>query len=249
MSEQTAPGARNTDEQAIDRLLADADLDEAYGIRTELLELRALASSAPQPSAAVRALMVPSTVLPTAVPAPVDTPAPVDELAARRRRKRRAVIAGIAVAVSLAGGATAAAASEGGLQGAFEHFGNVVGTVVSQLTPGAGTPPQNGGPATPSEEQPVYDVTQPAVPGSPDPAPAAPNSTGGTAHGQPQSTPGGAAPKGPWNIQPGNVTIPAPPITPPGIAPSDPAPSGVPVPVPTVPAADVPANPSNPAKP
>ncbi|UVJ39418.1 hypothetical protein [Arthrobacter sp. CJ23] len=261
MSEQTAPGARNTGDagQAIDRLLADAGLDEAYGIRTELLELRALAGSAPAPSAAVRALMVPSAtvpsaVLPTAVPIvviPAPEPAPVDELAARRRRKRHAAITGIAVVVSLAGGVTAAAASEGGLHGAFEHFGAVVGTVVAQLTPGAGNPPQNGGPDSPPQlpaPTPGAGGYGPAtVPGQTNPAPAAPNSADGAAHGKPQPTPGGGAvlrvPKGPWNLQPGNVTIPAPPITPPGIAPSDIAPSGLPVPVPTVP-----ANPSNPAK-
>ncbi len=58
MSEKSA----SFGEQGVDRLLAEAGLDEAYEIRTELLELRALASTRPQPSVAVQALMAPGRV-------------------------------------------------------------------------------------------------------------------------------------------------------------------------------------------
>ena len=280
MSEQLTPRGRH-DQQAIDHLLADAGLTGDADLRTELLELRSLANTAPLPSDAVRALMVSSPAdatqeiaatqqittadgsatssgAPTAVLATVaaesapandlpanDPPAndlPVDELAARRRKKRRTAIAGLAVAVSLAGGATAAVASEGGLPGAFQHLGAAIGSVVSQLNPGSGSAPQPDAPAgTTPEPLPVREEPQqapatvktqptPAPPVSPVPAP------------QPQ--PGGASPhtpKVPSHKEPGNGVIPTPPelpVTPPEIDPSkiDPSklgPSGVPVPVPS----------------
>ena len=56
MSEQFAPRGRR-DQQAIDHLLADSGLSGDDALRTELLELRSLASTAPLPSDAVRALM------------------------------------------------------------------------------------------------------------------------------------------------------------------------------------------------
>ncbi len=124
MSEQFAPRGRR-DQQAIDHLLADSGLSGDDALRTELLELRSLASTAPLPSDAVRALMVSSPVAatqqitatqpitatqqitttegpsassgaPTAVLATVaPEPQPVDELAARRRKKRRTAVAGL----------------------------------------------------------------------------------------------------------------------------------------------------------
>jgi hypothetical protein len=276
MSEQHTPRGRH-DQQAIDFLLADAGLTGDADLRTELLELRSLANTAPLPSAAVRALMVSSPAAatqqitatqrittadgpaasagaPTAVPATVaaesalanDLPAndvPVDELAARRRKKRRTVIAGLAVAVSLAGGATAAVASEGGLPGAFQHLGAAIGSVVSQLNPGSGSAPQPDAPAgTTPEPLPVREEPQQA-PATvvPQPTPAAP---GNPAVPAPVPQPGGASPhtpKAPSHREPGNGVIPTPPglpVTPPEIDPSkiDPSklgPSGVPVPVPS----------------
>ncbi|MFH5879029.1 hypothetical protein [Arthrobacter sp. NA-172] len=179
MSEKSA----SCGEQSVDRLLAEAGLEEAYEIRDELLELRALANSRPRPSAEVQALMAPArvTASPRLAAAPVDDAAlldnaapaheaalideavpaheaaPTDELAARRRKKGRLTFAAVAVAASLAAGGTAAAASEGGIPGTVEHLGAVVGSVVSQLTPGigwqgsatAGNPPGAGSDAHP----------------------------------------------------------------------------------------------------
>ncbi|WP_454812177.1 hypothetical protein [Paenarthrobacter nitroguajacolicus] len=282
MSEQHTPRGRH-DQQAIDFLLADAGLTGDADLRTELLELRSLANTAPLPSAAVRALMVSSPAAatqqitatqqisatrqittadgpaadgpaasagaPTAVLATVAAEAapvndlPVDELAARRRKKRRTAIAGLAVAVSLAGGATAAVASEGGLPGAFQHLGAAIGSVVSQLNPGSGSAPQPDAPAgTSPEPLPVGEEPQQA-PATvvPQPTPAAP---GIPVVPAPEPQPGGASPhtpKVPSHREPGNGVIPTPPglpVTPPEIDPSkiDPSklgPSGVPVPVPS----------------
>lgn len=286
MSEQFAPSGRS-DQRAIDHLLADSGLADDAELRTELLELRSLAGTAPLPSEAVRALMVSSPAAstqqitavqqitatqqmttadvssassgaPTAVLATVAPDhAPVDELAARRRKKRRTTIAGLAVAVSLAGGATAAVAAEGGLPGAFQHLGAAIGSVVSQLSPGSGRDPQPDAPAgtTPGPLPVREDPQQPPVPAEPQPTPAAP---GNPAVPAPQPEPGGASPhtpKKPAQKDPGNGVIPTPPalpVTPPDIDPSkiDPSklgPSGVPVPVPTQLIPSLPADPSIPA--
>lgn len=274
MSEQIAPRGRH-DQQAIDHLLADSGLTGDAGLRTELLELRSLASTAPLPSDAVRALMVSSPAAssgePTAVLAmvgPESAPdsaresAPMDELAARRRKKRRTAIAGLAVAVSLAGGATAAVASEGGLPGAFQHLGAAIGSVVSQLNPGSGGAPRPDAPAgTTPQPLPVQKEPQQApATVNPQPTPAAPGSPAVPA---PEPHPGGAShqnpntPKAPSYKEPGNGVIPSPPVlpvTPPGIDPSmiDPSklgPSGIPVPVPSQLIPSLPADPELPARP
>lgn len=294
---RTGPTDGNTGEQAVDRLLADSGLDDALDIRAELLELRSLASTPPTPSAAVRALMIsdpaassrsttadvtsavagaPTAIL-TSVQGPTD-PTPTDstladstttdELAARRRRKRRAAIAGFAVAVSLAGGATAAAASEGGIPGAFQHLGSTIGSVVSQLTPGSGNGSRQN-PGSPSEEERGRTVT-PAYPYPSGHNPAGNTPTGKTANpsqesqdgtngasghpNEPKAPNGGMpeTPKIPGNGQPGNISIPTPaaPITPPGIeAPNVTPPtlrqSDIPVPVPTHVVPEEPVTPGN----
>jgi len=299
MSEHITPAGRRssrtdgyTGEQAVDRLLADSGLDDARDIRAELLELRSLASTAPPPSAAVRALMIsdraassrsttaevasavagaPTAVL-TSVQGSTDStptdPTPTDELAARRRRKRRTAIAGLAVAVSLAGGATAAAASEGGIPGAFQHLGSTIGSVVSQLTPGSGNGSRQN-PGSPSEQERGRSVT-PATPYPSGRNPAG-NATSGnganpgqepqggtngaSGHSNSPKAPNGGTPQTPkisGNGQPGNISIPTPaaPITPPGIeAPNVTPPtlrqSDIPVPVPTHVVPEEPVTPGN----
>ncbi len=280
MSEHIPPRGRNH-QQAIDQLLAGSGLEGDAGLRTELLELRSLASTAPLPSDAVRALMAgnPAAVThrvavthqlptadgpsassgaPTAVLATVDqTPAqaPVDEapardeLAARRRKKRRAAIAGLAVAVSLAGGATAAAASEGGIPGAFQHFGAAIGSVVSQLAPGSGTAPQQGGPGG-STQQPPPEETKPGpARNQPEPAPSTPGALDRVP--QPGRGAPSQAPKVPQHDETGKGSIPTPPVVPvtppaidpPAIDPSQLRPSDLPVPVPTQVVPHVPGKP------
>jgi hypothetical protein len=304
MSEQPTPRGRR-DQQAIDHLLADSGLSGDADLRTELLELRSLASTAPLPSDAVRALMVgspaavtqqlsateqltatrqlsateqrsateqlsttaepsasagaPTAVLAAVAPAPApESPpesAPVDELAARRRKKRRTAIAGLAVAVSLAGGATAAVASEGGLPGAFQHLGAAIGSVVSQLNPGSGGAPQPDPPVGTTPE-PVQEAPQQApATVQPQPAPAAPSAPAVPAPApKPGVGPSQHAPKAPEvpsNKEPGKGIIPTPPVlpvTPPEIDPAkiDPSklgPSGVPVPVPSELIPSLPAKP------
>ncbi|SEJ56829.1 hypothetical protein SAMN04487917_107103 [Arthrobacter sp. yr096] len=260
MSENIPERGRHHQE-AIDQLLAGSGHEGDAALRTELLELRSLASTVPLPSDAVRALMSGSPAdatrqltttdgpaarsgAPAAVPATVEPshgPGPVDELAARRRNKRRAAIAGLAVAVTLAGGATAAAASEGGIPGAFQHLGAAIGSVVSQLAPGSGTAPQQGGSGG-SSPQPPLDETR-TVPAPNQPAPA--NPSPGTPGHVPQPHPGGEGssqtPKAPQHDVPGKGVIPTPPavpVTPPAldapkIDPSELRPSDLPVPVPT----------------
>lgn len=307
MSEQFAPRGRHH-QQAIDHLLADSGFSGDAELRTELLGLRSLASTAPVPSDAVRALMVsspaaitqqmtatpqvtvtqqittadgpaalsgsPTAVLatvgaetgPETVPESGRESVPVDELAARRRKKRRTAIAGLAVAVSLAGGATAAVAAEGGLPGAFQHLGAAIGSVVSQLNPGSGAPRPDAPAGTTPEPLPVQEEPQQApATVQPQPMPAVPGSPAVPA---PQPEPGGApphdpnTPKVPSHKEPGNGVIPSPPVlpvTPPEIDPSkidpskiDPSklgPSGVPVPVPSHLIPSLPANPDLPGKP
>ncbi|MCR1162930.1 hypothetical protein NEK97_15815 [Paenarthrobacter sp. UW852] len=252
MSEHFPPRGRH-DAEAIDHLLAGSGLEGDAGVRAELLELRSLAATAPLPSEAVRALMVPAPAVrdqPAAHNEPAahdelaahNEPAAHDELAARRRKKRRAAIAGLAVVVSLAGGATAAAASEGGIPGAFQHLGAAIGSVVSQLAPGAGSAPKQGGPAGSTTESPSGDVRPTPVQSQPGQAPALPEPS---AHERgSQAQPGGSAatkaPKVPSRGEPGNGVIPTPPavpVTPPAVVPPtiDPGklrPSDLPVPVP-----------------
>lgn len=239
MSEKSA----SCGEQGIDRLLAEAGLDEAYEIRTELLELRALASTRPQPSAEVLALMAPgrAAIMPVETVAPIEAvasavassgaaAAPVDELAARRRKKGRLTFAAVAVAASLAAGATAAAASEGGIPGTIEHLGAVVGSVVSQLTPGSGSnaPQQQG---TRSEPMPSR---QTSVPSTSTPAPASPEPPSSSARPTPHTTPSpGSQPdprEGLRDIAKGTpepVTIPTPVVPTPTLPLPQPIPSEI----------------------
>jgi hypothetical protein len=244
MSEKSA----SCGEQGIDRLLAEAGLDEAYEIRTELLELRALAGTRPQPSAAVQALMAPahvtmpvSTMAAAEAGTPVDAAsdvaaAPVDELAARRRKKGRVTFAAFAVAASLAAGATAAAASDGGIPRTMEHLGAVVGSVVSQLTPGSGgnAPQQQG---TRPEPGPVHTRgTSNSV--SPSPEPSSPDAQNDKTHpSSPHATPSTTAPgsqsdprKGLQDVakgHPGPIAIPTPVIPSPTLPLPQPVPSGI----------------------
>ncbi|HKU31216.1 MAG TPA: hypothetical protein VJQ60_12070 [Arthrobacter sp.] len=230
MSEKSASQA----EEGIDRLLAEAGLDEAYEIRDELLELRALASSRPRPSAAVLALMSPTAQAATTHPSTAEA-APFDELAARRRRKRRAGIAALAVAASLAAGATAAAASDGGIPGTIQHLETVVGTVVSQFVPGSGAKaPQM--PVTPSDSRlaPAGDSNSAVTPA---PTPTAPDAPRSSEQPGPRSTSETTTPGTPSNLhkglddiskaKPAPITVPSPVVPGPGITLPQPVPSNL----------------------
>ncbi|UKA58580.1 hypothetical protein [Arthrobacter sp. FW306-2-2C-D06B] len=243
MSEKSA----SCGEQGVDRLLAEAGLDEAYEIRTELLELRALASTRPQPSAAVQALMVSARVATAPVEAveaaeavaPFEAAsaaaaAPIDELAARRRKKARLTFAAVAVAASLAAGATAAAASEGGIPGTIEHLGAVVGSVVSQLTPGSGgNAPQQQGTHPELVPMPTQGTGNPASPSPESSSPGAQNkNTRPSQHATPSTTPG-SEPDARKELQdiakgrPGPITIPTPAVPTPTLPLPQPVPSEI----------------------
>jgi len=292
MSEHPTPRGPHQ-QRAVDQLLADSGFTGDDELRTELLELRSLASTAPLPSEAVRALMAGSPTAdtqPLAATQPLTTTAgpsassrtptsvltsvppdsvapdtvPVPDSVARRRKKRRAAIAGLAVAVSLAGGATAAVASEGGLPGAFQHLGAAIGSVVSQLNPGPGDAPHPGTPAgTTPEPLPVQEAPQQA-PGTVQPQPG-PAETAGPAVPATEPRPGvgpSNSSKAPASKEPGKGVISAPPelpVTPPGtdasklgpskLDPSKLGPSGVPVPVPSALVPSLPAAKDLPGKP
>ena len=95
----------------VDQLLLEADMDDDGRLRPALLELRALADNPPAPSAEIAALMAPArATLESAPTATLDEVPRIDELAARRRAKRRLAVTTFSVALSLsAGGAVAAA--------------------------------------------------------------------------------------------------------------------------------------------
>jgi hypothetical protein len=163
---------------AVDQLLLEAELGGDSQLRPVLLELQALGTVAPEPSAELLALMagtnvsgaVASRAAATAsVPAVEASPAAHDELAARRRAKRRITLTTFSVAVSLGAGGAVAAASD---QGFRESFTQLNHAVTSFITGSAGAP------AGDQARQPVTPV--PTVPGT---VPA------GTAPGDPASIP------------------------------------------------------------
>lgn len=202
MGDTAGAGATGT----VDRLLLEAGLDDDGGLRPVLHELRALAAGRPVPSAAVAALMNPASDHPAAtrhlaaVPeavadprtaaAPQSEPDPeigaaaaTDELAARRRSKRRLTLTTLSLAVSLAAGGAAAVASNEGLRYSFGDFSHAVTSFVATL---GGSAPEPG--QTPAEGPagPAAPATVPAAP-APTHAPAVPPGSG--ARQDPQLTP------------------------------------------------------------
>ncbi|MFJ5861271.1 hypothetical protein ACIQCM_07600 [Pseudarthrobacter sp. NPDC092439] len=186
--------AGNHHDRVVDQLLLEAGLDDDGQLRPALLELHALAGAAPEPSAAIAALMAghaPQARTATAVPAhqsrhagvvpsaaagddfPVREPAveepPVDELAARRRFKRRATLTALSVAVSLTAGGAVAAASDQGIRQSISDLNVAVTAFVTGGKPAGDAPEVPGG----------QDVPLPAGP-APTPAAPSPAPDGGT---------------------------------------------------------------------
>jgi hypothetical protein len=153
-------GSRNGG--AVEQLLLEAELDGEDGLRPVLLELRALATEQPEPSAAVAALMIPAAQQQAAGPA---AGAATDELAARRRAKRRITLTTLSVAASLAAGGAVAAASDQGIRDSFGQLNQAVTSFVSTV---------GGGPANhPAGSASVPAPTAPAsVPATTDAGPA-----------------------------------------------------------------------------
>jgi len=229
--------AGSRSEGFVDQLLLEADLDDDGQLRPALLQLRALGTEVPEPSAAVAALLggahaagpgetsaAPADPAEPAAAdsfaAPVDvragtTGSPGDELAARRRAKRRAALTALTLGVTLTAGGAVAAASDQGIRDSFTHLNHAVTSFVTGSGPAgqrqAPVPPtQPGEPAAPAPAAPVSPA---AVPTAPVPAEA------------PAGAPASDAPAVPEGV-------PSPAVTP-GKPAGVPAPGSLPTAVPT----------------
>lgn len=204
-------------EGAVDQLLLEAGMGGDGQLRDALLDLRALAAGAPAPSAEIAALMAgaPTTALP-AVASTVTTALPVtrpaDELAARRKAKRRITLTTLSVAASLAAGGAVAAASDQGFRDSFAQLNHAVTAFVtgSAATPGGNTgqapAPQPGTTRPPATSS--ADAVPPASPPASAPSAVAPSGvparpdnapTHGAAAQKPAEAPAG--PSLPANVQ------------------------------------------------
>ncbi|OAE03227.1 hypothetical protein [Arthrobacter sp. OY3WO11] len=241
----------------VDQLLLEAGMDDDGRLRPALLELRALADSAPEPSAAIAALMAPAGTAEAADPALSGPAAPdedprVDELAARRRAKRRIALTTLSVVVSLSAGGAVAAASDQGLRDSLTQLNH---TITSFVTGAAPSPAghQTGQPAAPlptapAGTAPAGTVPSGTAPGGPtsvpaDPAeatqPAAvPPSDSAVVPGAPAGQPASPGKRGDVPV-PGTLpdTVPGHVANGLGKAPEVPVPSEVPLPgnLPSVP--------------
>lgn len=176
---------------SVDQLLLGVGLDGDAELRPVLLELRALGSVAPQPSAEVLALMAGTSGAITsgaitghdpaagraaataAVPAVEPLAAPVDEVAARRRAKRRVAFTALSVALSLSAGGAVAAASDQDIRRSFTRVNEAI---TSFITGSLGTPANDQAekPAEPSPATPAGMVPASAAPTGPASIPADP---------------------------------------------------------------------------
>jgi hypothetical protein len=165
---------------AVDGLLLEAAMAGDSQLRPVLLELQSLGAVPPEPSAELLALMGGRTAAETtAVPA-VEAPAPVDELAARRRTKRRIAITTLSVAVSLGAGGAVAAASDQGIRDSFTQLNHAV---TSLITGSAAAPAgdRSGQPAKPVPAAPAGTAPAGTAPEDPASIPADPAAAHSTA--------------------------------------------------------------------
>ena len=263
-------GPRN--DRTVDSLLRDAGFDDDAVLRDALQDLRGLAGGQPEPSAAVAALMVPAggqsadraatrqlAAVPAtrhlaAVPATAveaeETPAtpsatpPTDELAARRRTKRRITLTTLSVAVSLAAGGAVAVASDQGIRDSIGQVNQAVSSFVAGV--GGGSAPTPVDSPVPLPAQPGAPATVPAAPPAPEPVPAAPGSGSSRLPQQAPDQPGKAGQQGsapavplpdlpvPDNLAPGLPGVPDAPPNREGQPPALPLPSAPPVQLPGV---------------
>jgi hypothetical protein len=248
-------------------------MDDDRQLRPVLAELRALGAGTPEPSAALAALMagteVPlvaaaktnavSAAVPTAGTAPVRAAAmtaaaaagtaPVDELAGRRRAKRRIALTTLSVAVALSAGGAVAAASDQTIRESLSQLNQAVTSFVT----GSGGVHEGNQPEQPAAPLPTGGAgTAPTgtAPGGPVPGPA-----GTVTATQPATAPPSGGPAAPGNAanqptspgKPGEV--PAPESLPGNVpehitkglgrSPEVPVPSQVPLPA-TLPAVPLP---------
>lgn len=173
----------------VDELLLEAGMDDDGRLRPALLELRALADTAPEPSAAIAALMAPAgAAAPAAAgaaapgaaaagaapcPAAPQEPPRVDELAARRRAKRRIALTTLSVAVSLSAGGAVAAASDQGIRDSLTQLNHTITAFVTGAAPSTAGH-QTGQPAAPLPTAPAGTVPAGSAPGGAASVPANP---------------------------------------------------------------------------
>lgn len=209
-------GSRN--EGSVDQLLLEAGLEDDGQLRPALLELRALGTGVPEPSASVAALLdraagaaAEETQAPAEPPATSgrtpDAPAgqPADELAARRRAKRRAALTALTLGVSLAAGGTVAAASDQGIRNSFGQLHQAVTTFVT----GAGSTVRPQAPAAEPADAPK--LPAPTAPSSPAAVPTAPAPAAAPADVQASGKPAATHTAGPNSGQadkPAEVPVP-----------------------------------------
>ncbi|MET3205568.1 MULTISPECIES: hypothetical protein [unclassified Arthrobacter] len=234
-------GTRNgsRDDASVGRLLLEAGFDDDGALRPALLELRALAGEQPVPSAAVAALMMPAVTRTAAADAPGATGEPAaatDELAARRRAKRRFTLTTLSVAVSLAAGGAVAVASDQGIRDSIGQVNHAVTSFVSTVGGGPAPAPAE----TPGPVQPGVPAVGPTGPAVTAPVPAAPGSVSGQATQQ-TPAPSGSAPSVPLpdpslpeTVVPGVPGVPGGPLNGEGQPPALPLPPSPPVPLPRV---------------
>lgn len=210
-------GSRN--DGVVDQLLLESGIDDGE-LRHALLDLRALAAEAPAPSAGIAALMAGApttagptvtTVLPAAEPTTTSMlpGKPVDELAARRKAKRRITLTTLSVAASLAAGGAVAAASDQGFRDSFSQLNQAVSSFVTGSAP---APVGNQGAYVPA---PGPAATRPA-PTGPEAVPAAPATTpapGVVASSSATPRPGSTPTHGP-SASPAEKPVPAEPSLP-----------------------------------
>ncbi|ACL41468.1 conserved hypothetical protein [Pseudarthrobacter chlorophenolicus A6] len=231
--------AGSRSEGFVDQLLLEADLDDDGQLRPALLQLRALGADVPEPSAAVAALLeraqaagsAEATAAP-ADPAAVDSHTVADdphgatgasdspgsngdELAARRRAKRRAALTALTLGVTLTAGGAVAAASDQGIRDSFTQLNHAVTSFVTGSGPTGQrqAPLPSAQPADPAVPAPAAPVSPAAVPTAPAPVEA------------PAGAPASDAPAVPEGVQSPAVT----PDRPAGV----PAPGSLPTAVPT----------------
>ncbi|WP_426764466.1 hypothetical protein ACP3TD_18645 [Pseudarthrobacter sp. 1G09] len=228
--------AGSRSEGFVDQLLLEADVDDDGQLRPALLQLRALGAEVPEPSAAVAALLErartagsgetaaepadPAEPAADSLAAVADAPhgvsgPPGDELAARRRAKRRAALTALTLGVTLTAGGAVAAASDQGIRDSFAHLNHAVTSFVT----GSGPAGQRQAPVPPAQPK------EPAAP-----APAAPVSPAGVPTAPvPAEAPAGAPASDAPAVPEG---VPSPPATP-GKPAGVPGPGSLPTAVPT----------------
>lgn len=206
-------GSRN--DGAIDQLLLEAGMDDDGQLRHALANLGALAAKTPEPSAEVAALMAGTStaVLPDAGPAAttvLPTGRPADELAARRKARRRITLTTLSVAASLAAGGAVAAASDQGFRESFSQLNHAVTSFVtgSTLAPTGHDAVQVPAPL-PAAPQPPATRHPDAVPAAPAPASAPAEAAPSDVPAPPGNTPShGAAARKPAEA-PAEQSLPA----------------------------------------